>query len=801
MMLARLNAEFRRLRKSATTTSVALLCMALGIGATTAVFTVVDAAVLHPLPYTESERLVTIGEFTDTGLTRFAVSIPNYRDWQAQAAAFSSLGAYSEFLATLATADAPRRVFGGKASPEFFEALGARPALGRLLRREDPPDSAAVVSDGFWRAHFGRDPRIVGRTLTVDGTLVAVVGVLDQAFRTPGQEPIDVWLPLGFHDANRDRRDARTVTVVGRLRPGVTVEEAQSELGLIGSRLALQYAATNAGSHLFVKRLSDQVVGQNGPPFLMLFGAVLLVLLMASLNVAGLLLARDIPRQRELALRTAVGASWSDIVWQIVAETAILLIVGTGLGLLCARWGLALLVAFAPPYMHTLANATMNGFILAISVGIALLSGCTVAGFQLFQVSRMNVVQALKELPAGSMRRLRMRRLIVVAELTLALTLAADAAVVLRQLAEVWPSHPGFDPTRTITARFVLDPARFPDGPSRRTFYRSVVDGLAQNPSIEGAAVASILPLDRFFMAAAVAVDSGRDAPAVQLPNVQYRAVSPNFFAILRIPIRSGRAFTSADDERSPVAVIVNETLRRRLGLGDGVVGQPVTITVSSTTGSLRGDLKRAGTIVGVAGDTREMSNPTAIAYVPFPQHPMPVLSIVLRPRISNASLVKTLRDDFKSIDATQAADIGSYDDIVNWIVALPRFYSLLIAMFAAIAVILVVAGLVGLLASVVAQRRPEIAIRRVVGATEGDTIKLILREGAALCLVGVALGAVGAVISIRVIHTVLPMTRSRDLPGFLVAVAAVTTVALSASYVAARRAARLDPSAILRAE
>jgi len=800
-MLAPFKAEIRRLRKSATTTSAVLLCMALGIGATTAVFTVVDAAVLHPLPYSESERLVTIGERTDKRVTRFAVSIPNYRDWQAQATAFSSLGAYSEFLATLTSAEGPQRVFGGKASPEFFDALRVRPTLGRLLRREDPADSVAILSDGFWGSKFGRDPGALGRVLEVDGTLVTVVGVLDRSFRTPGQEPIDVWLPLGFHDSNYDRRDARTVTVVGRLRSAVTVEEAQSELGVIGSGLAVQYAATNAGSQVIVRRLSDQVVGQNGPPFLMLFGAVLLVLLMASLNVAGLLLARDIPRQRELALRTAVGASWSDLVWQIATETAILLIIGTGLGLLCAHWSLELLVAFAPPYMHTLANARMNGFIVAISIGLALVSGCTVAGFQLFQLSRMNVVQALRELPAGSVRRLRTRRLIVVAELTLALTLAADAAVVLRQLADVWPSRPGFEPKRTITVRFVLNPVRFPDGPSRRTFYRSVVDGLAQNPSIEGAAVASILPLDRFFMAATVAVDTKRDSAPLQLPNVQYRAVSPNFFDVLKIPIRSGRAFTITDDERSPVAVIVNETLRLRLGVGDGVLGQPVSITVLSTTGSLRGDLTRVGTIVGVAGDTQEMSNPTAIAYVPFLQHPMPVLSIVLRSHDDPANLVKKLRDDFKNIDATQAPDIGSYDDIVNWIVALPRFYALLIGTFAMITVILVVAGLAGLLASVVAQRRAEIGIRRVVGATEGDTIKLILKEGAVLCMVGVALGTVGAVASIRAIKAVVPVTRSYDLPGFLAAVAAVTTVVLSASYVAARRAARVDPSAILRAE
>src|SRR5579872_5050033 len=371
-MVAPFSAEIKRLRRSIATTSAVLLSMTLGIGGTAAVFSVLDAVVLRSLPYTESDQLVTIGERTAKGPVTFALSIPSYRDWQRQAAVFSSLGAYREFPATIGSVDGPERVFGAKASPAFFDALRARPALGRLLREEDPADGAMLLSDGFWRTHFGGEPGVIGRVLEVDGTRVTVAGVLDPSFRTPGQEPIDVWLPLGFHEPNADRRDARIVASVGRLRSGVTVETAQSELEVLESRLAKQDAATDPGTHVVVRRLSDQVVGNNGPPLVTLFAAVILVLLMASINVGGLLLARDVTRQREFAVRIALGASWTDLAWHITAETAILLVSGTGLGLLFADWGLGVVKTVAPPYLHTLANARINASIVAVSTGLAL---------------------------------------------------------------------------------------------------------------------------------------------------------------------------------------------------------------------------------------------------------------------------------------------------------------------------------------------------------------------------------------------------------------------------------------------
>jgi putative ABC transport system permease protein len=791
----------RSLRGTPTITLGALICLGLGIGATTAIFSVVDRVVFHPLAYPEPDRLLSVMERNQKkGFPAFVVSIANFHDWQAQAKSFSALGAFAQATYTLTGVGDAERLPVGKASGGFFDALGVVPRLGRTFRSDDDSEPVAVIAEEWWTQRFGRDPHILGRSIVLDDTPVTVIGVMPRGFTEPYHQRYDCWVPLGFHATNVGRRDVKTTQVVGRLRPAATLEGARAELEVISAGLAQQYPATNDRWSVSVDTLGDRVFGRSRPSFLALFGAVLLLLLIACCNVASLLLARDMGRRRELSVRIALGASASRLARQLLTETAVLLVLGLVVGLILARWALALIVPLAPAWLF-ITGADLNGFVLASTAALAAASGLSVGVLPAFQASRINIVDALKQVPSAAVGSLRSRRALVVVELALSLTLLVGASLVVRHLIDEWPQHLGFDPTKKLTARLSLSQAKYADPTVKVGFYRDLLTRLRGDPSVAAAAAANIVPFDGYVQSAFLSVSGEPDTDVARSPIIQYRAVSANYFGVMGIPLRGGRMFSDTDDERAPVAAIVNEALRDRLKLPN-LLGRQVRLTVWNTTGSLRGDVRRLATIVGVVGDTQESFARGPIVYVPFLQHPMPFFNVILSARGNAAVLGGVLRVGLREVDAHQPAEkVQTYDQLLGRGVAEPRFYATVLTVFAVIGLVLAAVGVYTVVSTVVAQRTREIGIRRALGAQGGQVIRLMLRDGIVLCASGLALGSMGALASTRVLKSILDNTRPYDPLTFCAAVFIFGGLTLLAVYLPARHASHVDPIIAIRSE
>jgi predicted permease len=791
----------RSLRGTPSITWGALICLALGIGATTAIFSVVDRVVFHPLPYRDPARLVLVMERNQQkGFSSFPVSIANYRDWQAEATSFSALAAYAPTTYALTGVGDAERVPVGKASAGFFDALGVVPLLGRTFRPDDDFAPVAILSAESWTQRFSRDPHVLGRTMMLDDTPVTVIGVMPRGFTEPSHQPYECWVPLGFHAVNVDRRDIKTVQVIGRLKSTATVEGGRAELDVVAARLARLYPATNEGWSVSVNALSDQVFSRTRPSFLALLGAVLLVLLIACCNVASLLFARNMGRYRELSVRLALGASASRLARQLLAETAVLLLLGVALGVVLAEWGVSLLVPLAPAWL-LITGADLNPFVLASTAALAVVSGLGVGLLPAFHATRINVVDALKQVPSSAKGTLRSRRALVVLELALSLTLLVGASLVVRHVIDEWPRDLGYDPTSKLTARFSLSQGKYADRAVKVGFYRDLLTRLRNDPAVASAAAANIIPLDKFVQSAFISVTGEPETDLARSPTVQYRAVSPTYFSVMGIPLRRGRAFTEADDERAPVVAIVNEALRRRLNVADAL-GRQVTLTVWNTTGSLRGDVQRVASVVGVVGDTEELFGRGPVVYVPFPQHPMPFFNVILSPRGSLAALTGVLRSHLREVDASQPTEnLQTYEQVLGRRVAEPQFYATVLSVFAVIGLVLAAVGVYSVVSTLVSQKTREIGIRRALGAQAGEVVRLMLRDGVALSGIGLALGSIGAVASTRVLKSILVNTRPYD-PATLGAAGLIFGgLAALAIYIPARRAARVDPMIALRSE
>ncbi|HYT74465.1 MAG TPA: ABC transporter permease [Vicinamibacterales bacterium] len=791
----------RSLRGTPPITLGALICLGLGIGATTAIFSVVDRVVFHPLAYPEPDRLVSVMERNQKkGFPSFVVSIANFQDWQAQATSFSALGAFAQATYTLTGVGDAERLPVGKGSAGFFDALGIVPLLGRTFRPDDDLEPVAVITEERWTQRFGRDAHVLGQSIMLDDTPVTVIGIMPRGFTEPYHQRYDCWVPLGFHATNVGRRDIKTTQVVGRLRPTATLEGARAELEVISAGLAQRYPATNDGWSVTVDTLGDRVFGRNRPSFLTLFGAVLLLLLIACCNVASLLLARDMGRRRELSVRMALGANASRLARQLLTETAVLLVLGLILGLVLARWALALIVPLAPPWLF-ITGADLNGFVLASTAALAAASGLGVGVLPAFQASRINIVDALKQVPSAAVGTIRSRRVLVVVELALSLTLLVGAGLVVRHLIDESPHHLGFDPTKKLTARFSLSQAKYADPTVKVGFYRDLLTKLRADPSVAAAAAANIVPFDGYLQYAFVSVAGEPETELARSPDVQYRAVSANYFGVMGIPLRNGRTFAEADDERAPVAAIVNEALRDRLKLPT-VLGRQVSLTVWNTTGSLRGDVRRLATIVGVVGDTQESFSRGPMVYVPFLQHPMPFFNVILSPRGSAAALAGILRLRLREVDAHQPTEkVQTYDQLLGRSVAEPRFYATVLSVFAVIGLVLAAVGVYTVVSTVVAQRTREIGIRRALGAQDGQVVRLMLRDGVVLCASGLVLGLMGALASTRLLKSILVNTRPYDLLTIGASVFIFGGLTVLAIYVPARRASHVDPIIALRSE
>jgi predicted permease len=793
----------RKLRQSPGFTLVAVMTLALGIGANTAIFSVVNAVLLRPLPFEQPEQLVRV---FGTNARRSNFTRPhsylNFNDLRAQNQTFEALAAYGGASAALSGAEAPEQITGVIASGDIFRVLGTKPLMGRLLEPGDERpggSNAVVISHGLWLRRFGGDPQIVGRAIKLDGRAREIVGVTPPDFGFEFvTDAADFWTPIDPTASGYQARGAIFLEAIGRLKPGVSVEQAGTDLGVVASRLEQQYQDSNAGIGVRLASAQEELVGDVRQTLLVLLGAVGFVLLIACANVANLLLARAAGRHREIAVRSALGAGRGRIVRQLLTESLLLALAGGALGLLFALWGVRLLSAFVPEnvprFGETSTDLRVLGFTLAASVLTGLLFGLAPA----LQSSRFDLNEALKEGGRGGTDgrgRARVRGLLVVSEVALSLVLLIGAGLLVKSFFNLRNTNPGFDPSDTLTASLSLSPVRYDTDEEVADFYRLLVERVRQLPGVESAGAVTPLPLSGNNLSFSFSVVGQPPLPPGQRQSASARFVTPDYFRAQGVPLRAGRVFTDADKAGAPGAVIVNEAFARRYLPGVEPLGQRLRLGFNNIEGE----------VVGVVGDMRGgslASTPVPEYYVPQAVVAFSDLTLVVRTAGDPASLTAALRRVVSEMDREQPLyDVRTMESLVARSVARQRFSMTLVGVFAVLAMLLSAVGIFSVMSSLVAQRSHEIGIRMALGARPRHILSMVVRHGVGLTLVGVAVGLAAAVALTRLMSGLLYEVSATDPVVYGGITALLAAVALLACYLPARRATKVDPLIALRYE
>ncbi|HEU0091249.1 MAG TPA: ABC transporter permease [Vicinamibacteria bacterium] len=786
---------------------VAVLTIALGVGANTAIFSVVNAMLLQPLPYPAADRLVMV--WTTTGSGNNAAAWPEYLDWRAQSRAFEEMGVWRGQSVTLTGGDAePDRAFGAFVSASFFDVVGARARLGRTFRPEETdPTTAqpvAVISHGLWTRRFGADPGIVGRTLVLNGQPRTVVGVLGPEFEG-GRAPFDgwfmgteVWLPVAdFPNANGLARGQTELLVAARLRPGTTVAAAQADLALVARRLEQAYPDTHAHRSVTIVPLHEQLVAGVRPALLLLLGAVGLVLLIASANVANLLLARASSRQRELALRSALGASRRRLLAQLLTESVVLALAAGALGAVIGSFALRGLVALVPADAGLPAALGIDRTVLAFTAGLSLMTGVMFGLVPALQASRPDLVAVLREggRPVGGAARRRFRDGLVVAEIALSLVLLVGAGLLLRSVLALQGADPGFRTDRLLTMEFRLPTARYARPAQIAAFFRAILERMRAVPGVESVALVRAVPFSGNGGSSPYEIEGRAPAPPGRDPRTQTNIVSPGYFRTMGIPILQGRDIEERDTaEATPVAV-VSATFARTAWPGQAPLGKRLRFK----------GVERWLTVVGIAGDVKHGSfvdAPAPQAYTPHEQDPRIFACVVARTAGDPMTAAASLRQAIWTVDPQQPVwKVRSMEALLAGARGPARALSILIALFAAVALLLAAVGIYGVMAYLVAQRTREIGIRMALGASARSVVLMVVGRGLALTLIATLLGIAGAAALTRTLATLLFGVGPLDPVTFVAAAVVLGGVALLACYLPARRAARVDPVVALAEE
>ncbi len=791
----------RMLWKSPGFTLVAVLALALGIGANTAIFSVVNAVLLRPLAYPESERLVWLeGVNPAQGITDSNMSVPDFADWQDQRQVFEQLAGFVTGGSLLTSGDETERVRGTSVTANFFPMLRTNAVKGRALQAEDAQkgrDDVAVLSYGLWQRRFGADPRIVGNKVAVGGTSMTVVGVMPPGFDYPAQT--EMWFPFTL-DPAAERRDNRYMEVVARLKPGVTLTQAQAQLDTINARLAQTYRETNTGWSVRVTNLRERMVGELRPALLVLLGAVAFVLLIACANVANLLLARATARQREIAVRTALGARRLRIVRQLLTESVLLSLIGGALGLLLSVWLTDVLVAISPANTPRFDEIHPDARVFAFTLGITVVTGLLFGLAPALQASRPDLNEALKEggrSGAEGSRRNRLRSLLMVSEIALSFMLLAGAGLLIKSFVRLRDVSPGFNAANVLTVRVALPAARFTDKAQKAEMLRQLTERVSHLPGVQTAGAVLSLPLggDTFNVGRSF-IREGRPLTPEESANAGYLVATPGYFRTLQIPLIAGRSFTDQDTEQAPKVIIINETLARQHWPGESPIGKRLTVWR---------DEKFAREIVGVVGDTKATLDTQAGAqmYVPYAQDAgWGSMTLAVRTTVEPSSLAAALRGEIRALDkSVPVYNVKTLNEVVAVSVAPQRTTMLLLSAFAAIALLLALIGIYGVTAYYVTQRTHEIGIRLALGATARDVLQLIIGQGIRLTLFGVGLGLAGAFALTRLMKSLLFEVQATDPLSFSLIALLLTLVAFLACWLPARRATKVDPLVALRYE
>jgi putative ABC transport system permease protein len=789
----------RTLLKRPGFTAVAILTLALGIGANSAMFSAVNAVLLRPLPFPQSEQIVVLdGVQAKQGIKRSNMSVPDFADWQSQNQVFENMAGFATGGALLINNDETERVRRASVSAEFFPLLRTNAFLGRVLQPEDSKKDGvqtAVLSHGLWQRRFGADPNVVGSQVKIGGQPITVVGVMPVGFDFPDRS--ELWMPFPI-DGAAERRDNRYLEVVTRLKSGVTLSQAHAQMDTINQRLAQAYPETNTGWGVELTILQERLVGETRASLLLLLGAVAFVLLIACANVANLLLARATARQKEIALRTALGASRWRIVRQLLTESLLLSTIGGGLGLLLSLWLTKLLIAISPPNTPRFDEIRPDARVFLFTLALAVVTGLIFGLAPALRASRVNLNERLKEGGrTGGAGHNRVRSLMLISEVALSFMLLVGAGLLIKSFMRLRDVSPGLNPANVLSVRLSIPSAKYPAGEPRAQVLRQTVEHIKSLPGVTSAAAVLSLPLggDTFNVGRSY-IREGRPSTPEESANAVYLVATPDYFQALQIPLVAGRAFTDQDTEQTPKVVVVNESMARRLWPGESPVGKRITIWR---------DEKFPREIVGVVGDIRESLDTEAGSqmYVPYAQDAnWNGMSLVIRTSGEPTSLTAAVRNEIRSVDKGMALfNVKTMDDVLAISVGPRRTPMLLLSTFAGVALLLAMIGIYGVTAYHVTQRTQEIGIRMALGAQMRDVMKLILQGGMALASIGIVLGLVGAFALTRLMSSLLFGVQPTDLPTFLVVSFCLLVTALIACYLPARKAAKVDPLVALRYE
>ncbi|MGA8143633.1 MAG: ABC transporter permease [Candidatus Acidiferrales bacterium] len=795
----------RVLLKSPGFAAAAVIVLALGIGANTAIFSVVNAVLLRPLPFKEPGRLAMIyhvpPQKSFPGMKIFAVSPANFLDWHSQSHSFDGMSIFHGTTMTVTGKDQPEAVPGMVVSSEFFSVLGASPILGRTFTPEEDSDghgTEVVLNYSLWQSRFGGDRQVVGKSLEFNERPYSIIGVMPADFHFPDQGQF--FVPLGWTDQERAVRNNHNYVVIARLKRGVSQPQAQAEMDAISTRLEQAYPEDDKGWGATIVPLREDLVGDVRPALLVLLGAVAFVLLIACANVANLVLAKTLGRRKEIAIRTALGANWKRVLQQMLAETVILAVAGGALGLLVARAGIALIVSFFGDKLPQTGRVELDGTILGFTLAISILTGIVAGLAPAWRLARTNVNEGLKQglgrTDSDSGGR-GTRNVLVVCEVGLSLVLLIGAGLMIRSLWALHRVNPGIDPHDVLTVRVTLPREKYPKPEQQLAFYKQLVERTQALPGVESAGTIDALPFVSDGSTQPVAIE-GR--PAVEFamqPEVAVRTISPGYVRTMRIPLLAGRDFTDADTLDRPAAVVISESMAREFWPNENPVGKQLTL--SFYPGKLR-------EVVGVIGDVKfrglAARESLATVYVPLSQITFWNQALVVRTTGDPANATSAVAAAVHQLDSDQPVrDVRTMDDILADSLSQQQFSMLLLASFAGLALLLAAVGIYSVLAYAVKRRQREIGIRIAMGAQVGDVLRMILAEGMRPTLIGVALGLAGALALSRVVSSLIYGVSQSDPLTFIGVSAMLATIALVASLIPAYRATRVDPMRTLREE
>jgi putative ABC transport system permease protein len=815
-LLGDLRYAARKLALTPGFTVVAVLTLGLAIGATTTVYSVVDAVLIRPLPFTHPEQLVRVGTVSPSGESPWASPL-DIKDYLAQSHTLAALVPVKSASSISVQRDAgpTLHLTWARVGAGFFSLLGVQPELGRTFASgEDAPGSPkiAILSDATWRDVYNGDPRIVGRTIRLTDEPYTVVGVAPAWFRYPDSP--DFWVPLVYtmSETRPQGRALHELTAVGRLRADADLASARQDLDAISRRLQQQYPVTNAGYHAITDALKSQMVGPARSALLVMLGAVGLVLLMACANVANLLLVRATARETEIAVRTALGASRWRIVRQILIESVMLSVAGFVLGAAIAAWTVKAIVAFGPHGLPRLDEIVVNLRVLGATAAIALATGLAFGLIPALQATGGgggHEPTPLREAGRGLTRAsvARTRGVLVMGEMALAVILLVGAGLLVRSLVRLTDVNPGFHAEQVLAFDLALDDVRYPYDAQVNALANTLSDRIRALPGTQSVGISDARPFQTmrsFEITTSFQVEGRPKAEPGKEPHTELAGVSSGYFQALAIPVIAGRGFADADDRRAaPPAVVVNEAFAKRYFPGGGALGQQIVLGITHTTGSAPGDtLTSSGAIIGVVADTKDLSLADTAAprtYVPFSALPLHV-SVTVRTTQVPATLFPAIRSIVADVDPTIALyDLTTMTQALDASVAQPRFYAVILGAFASIALVLAMLGIYGVISYAVSQRTSELGLRMALGASPRHVLHLILGGGLALAAAGVVIGVLGAAVLTRWISSLLFGVAPLDPLTYGAVVAALFGVALVASWVPARRAARVDPAIAMR--